>query len=490
MLLATAGTTRLATAGTGDVLSGVIGALCARGLEPRWAAALAAHVHGRAARRGPAEGLVAGDLPYLVAEVLSDLVVAAGRADSRGPGGRLAARVGRRRPRRGPAQRVGARRGSPGRRRSARWSRPTATGTAAPEVALAALEGGAELAGGRPGRGGDRPPRRRHRRAGAPPLGAAGRRAARRRRAPPASRPSTPTGRSARSPRWSADAGSQPVEVHLKVDTGMHRVGADPDEVVARWSTRSPADASLRLGALWTHLAVADGASEEDRGLHRRRSSTASTRALVELAVARAPAATHCMLPTPPARSRSRRSPRPGAVRDLALRRRPDPRARGRTRSAAPVSPSDRCCHSARRWPASAGCPRGSAPPTAAAARSRWSRPWRPCRSATRTACPRRLFDVGGEVLVGGVPAPARRGGDDGPDHDRLRTGRRRRTSRSATRWCCSAGRATGRSSADEWAEPARDDQLRGALRDRSDECPGCTRAARPPRPLIAPVGG
>jgi hydroxyethylthiazole kinase-like uncharacterized protein yjeF len=67
VLLAGAGSPRLATAGTGDVLSGVIGALAARGVPAAWAAALAAHVHGRAAGEGSAEGLVAGDLPPLVA---------------------------------------------------------------------------------------------------------------------------------------------------------------------------------------------------------------------------------------------------------------------------------------------------------------------------------------------------------------------------------------------------------------------------------------
>jgi NAD(P)H-hydrate epimerase len=66
------GSPRLATAGTGDVLSGVIGAMVARGVAPLEAAALAAHVHGRAAGRGPRQGLVAGDLPVLVSEVLSD----------------------------------------------------------------------------------------------------------------------------------------------------------------------------------------------------------------------------------------------------------------------------------------------------------------------------------------------------------------------------------------------------------------------------------
>ena len=55
------------------MLSGVIGAFLARGLPPLEAAAVAAHVHGRAATLGPAEGLVAGDLPALVAELLSEL---------------------------------------------------------------------------------------------------------------------------------------------------------------------------------------------------------------------------------------------------------------------------------------------------------------------------------------------------------------------------------------------------------------------------------
>lgn len=71
VLLAAAGSARLATAGTGDVLSGVIGAFVARGLDPLRSAGLAAHVHGRAASAGFAEGLEASDLPLLIASVLS-----------------------------------------------------------------------------------------------------------------------------------------------------------------------------------------------------------------------------------------------------------------------------------------------------------------------------------------------------------------------------------------------------------------------------------
>ncbi|HVW34736.1 MAG TPA: NAD(P)H-hydrate dehydratase, partial [Acidimicrobiia bacterium] len=52
----------LATAGTGDVLSGVVGALAAMGLPAFRAAAAGAWLHGRAADEAGHAGLVAGDL--------------------------------------------------------------------------------------------------------------------------------------------------------------------------------------------------------------------------------------------------------------------------------------------------------------------------------------------------------------------------------------------------------------------------------------------
>lgn len=74
------GSVALATAGTGDVLSGVIGALLSRGMEPYDAARAGAWVHGRAAELWlegtgwPAESLVATDLlaylPLAMNEVL------------------------------------------------------------------------------------------------------------------------------------------------------------------------------------------------------------------------------------------------------------------------------------------------------------------------------------------------------------------------------------------------------------------------------------
>ncbi len=71
VLFANSGRPNLATAGTGDTLTGMIAAFLARGVAPLEAAALGAHVHGRAAARGRREGLVASDLPDLVSEFLS-----------------------------------------------------------------------------------------------------------------------------------------------------------------------------------------------------------------------------------------------------------------------------------------------------------------------------------------------------------------------------------------------------------------------------------
>lgn len=63
----------LATAGTGDVLAGVVGALAARGLPAFPAAAAGAWLHGRAADSAGHEGLVAGDLIDALPTVLSGL---------------------------------------------------------------------------------------------------------------------------------------------------------------------------------------------------------------------------------------------------------------------------------------------------------------------------------------------------------------------------------------------------------------------------------
>jgi alanine racemase len=61
-----------------------------------------------------------------------------------------------------------------------------------------------------------------------------------------------------------ARAAGRRASVHLKVDTGMHRVGTSPEGFVelAEEIGREP---SLELEGVWTHLPVADGEQEEDR---------------------------------------------------------------------------------------------------------------------------------------------------------------------------------------------------------------------------------
>jgi alanine racemase len=63
-----------------------------------------------------------------------------------------------------------------------------------------------------------------------------------------------------------ADRGADPLDVHLKIDTGMHRVGARPEDAVAL-AQRVLDHRELRLGGVCTHFAVAD---EPDDGYTRR----------------------------------------------------------------------------------------------------------------------------------------------------------------------------------------------------------------------------
>ena len=64
--------------------------------------------------------------------------------------------------------------------------------------------------------------------------------------------------------RAAGPRGVAPVAVHLKVDTGMHRVGADAADV-GPLADRIAADPALELGAVWTHLAVSEGSATPDR---------------------------------------------------------------------------------------------------------------------------------------------------------------------------------------------------------------------------------
>jgi hydroxyethylthiazole kinase-like uncharacterized protein yjeF len=72
VLVSAAGTPALATAGTGDVLTGVVAAFLAKGMDARLAAAAAAFAHGRAAGLAPHQvGLVASDVIAALPDALS-----------------------------------------------------------------------------------------------------------------------------------------------------------------------------------------------------------------------------------------------------------------------------------------------------------------------------------------------------------------------------------------------------------------------------------
>jgi alanine racemase len=65
----------------------------------------------------------------------------------------------------------------------------------------------------------------------------------------------------------------QRTSVHIKVDTGMHRVGAAPAEVPALVQALAD-DPLLRFEGLWTHFPVADGERAEDRAFTLRQLET------------------------------------------------------------------------------------------------------------------------------------------------------------------------------------------------------------------------
>lgn len=71
-LISRSGSEALATAGTGDVLSGIIAAALALGSEPLLAAGLSAELHGLAGRRASGV-LIASELPVLVGELIGGL---------------------------------------------------------------------------------------------------------------------------------------------------------------------------------------------------------------------------------------------------------------------------------------------------------------------------------------------------------------------------------------------------------------------------------
>jgi alanine racemase len=51
---------------------------------------------------------------------------------------------------------------------------------------------------------------------------------------------------------------AEPVEVHLKIDTGMHRIGAEPEDADRLVDLIARNNDALRLSGLYTHFAAAD----------------------------------------------------------------------------------------------------------------------------------------------------------------------------------------------------------------------------------------
>ncbi len=82
---------------------------------------------------------------------------------------------------------------------------------------------------------------------------------------------------SAAGVRALASAGGAERAVHLKVDTGMHRMGALPEELEAVVEALEEAGPGLHVEGVWTHLAVADAPDDPFTAEQLRRFDQALT---------------------------------------------------------------------------------------------------------------------------------------------------------------------------------------------------------------------
>ena len=171
-----------------------------------------------------------------------------------------------------------------------------------------------------------------------------------------------------------AAATGAPLRLHLKVDTGMHRVGAAPEDAVAL-AQSIVGEPDLELEAVWTHCAVADEPEHPFTAeqLARFDDVLAALRVSgIEVPLTHAansagaiahPAARRSLVRTRYRRLRHR--PVPGAGRCAPVASRPPPAFRGE--------------------PSSSGWRRGRGSPTACTTPSIGPPPWPPCPSATPT---------------------------------------------------------------------------------------------------------
>jgi len=80
----------------------------------------------------------------------------------------------------------------------------------------------------------------------------------------------TPEGVAAAAAAVAAAGGATPLAVHVKVDTGMHRVGASPADAVKLALTVDERP-ELSLQGVWTHFAVADDPDDPFTGVQHDR---------------------------------------------------------------------------------------------------------------------------------------------------------------------------------------------------------------------------
>ena len=346
------------------------------------------------AAAGPTEGLVAGDLPELVSGVLSvprpaDVrrgrrrqapwrrLIAGGR-----PGPTSTSTPSATTPRCWPSW--------PVRPRCAPWSRPTATGTERwpwPGPPWRGAPPGWPWPWSRRGWPCARPASRR------PSSSCPSHRP--RPMAEAVARGLVPTVYTDRGirlgwPRGSAAGRLPRSTVHLKVDTGMHRVGADPaDAPCPGRPDRRPGQPGPagRCGPTWPWPTAP---ADDDRAVHPASSWTGSTPCWPQLA-----AAGHRPADGPRGQLGRRPSPIPGARRDLV-------RCGIAVYGVSPhPGPGRRAGRRHRRWPAATGPlaagpgdlrprprRRGAALLRPAPAAAGDGRRWPPCPSGTPTGCP------------------------------------------------------------------------------------------------------
>ena len=170
----------------------------------------------------------------------------------------------------------------------------------------------------------------------------------------------------------------EPLAVHLKVDTGMHRVGCDPDDAVDL-AAHVVDLAELRLAGVCTHFAVADEPGNEYTEAQQR---TFEERARGD-ARTRTSRPASCTRATRPAPSRY-----PAARYDMVRVGHRYLRDRSRARRSRAWSTSTPALSvKARVSHVQAAAGRALGSPTGCGTRPRSRRASRRCRSGTPTAC-------------------------------------------------------------------------------------------------------